>query len=123
MYRSVILWALLSSSVVAHDMTPTYPKWKMAFIPTAKMTSLQIFNKRNDIEWYEIKVFDKEWNALPFFTRHKILNVKYLSRVKFDLYMSNGYAEYAKYVCSTSKLRGKNSFEPIVESRICSKFK
>jgi len=123
MYRSVILLALLCSSVVAHDMTPTYPKWKMAFIPTAKMTSIQIFNKRNDIEWYEIKVFDKEWNALPFFTRHKILNVKYLSRVKFDLYMSNGYAEYAKYVCSTSKLRGKNSFEPTVESRICSKFK
>jgi hypothetical protein len=123
MYRSVILWVLLSSSVVAHDMTPTYPEWKMSFIPSAKMTTMQMFNKRQDVQWYEIGVFDEEWNLLPFVTRYKILRVKYLSRVKFDVYISDEYLDNAEYICSTSKLRGNDNFKPIVESRICSRFK
>ena len=123
MYRSVILWVLLSSSVVAHDMTPTYPKWKMAFIPSAKMTTMQIFNKRQDVQWYQINLFDEDWNQVPFVTRYKILKVKYLQRVKFDVYISNEYLNNAEYICSTSKLRSNDTFKPIVESRICSRFK
>ena len=123
MYRSVILWVLLSSSVVAHDMTPTYPEWKMSFIPSAKMTTMQIFNKRADVEWYQIGVFDKEWNSIPFVTRYKILNIKHLQRIKFDVYVNKTNAELAEYICSTSKLRGNDDFKPIVESRICSRFK
>ena len=123
MYRSVILWVLLSSSVVAHDMTPTYPEWKMSFIPSAKMTTMQIFNKRADVKWYQIGVFDKEWNSIPFVTRYKILNIKHLQRVKFDVYVNKTNAELAEYICSTSKLRGDDNFKPIVESRICSRFK
>ena len=114
---------MLCGSVAAHDMTPTYPKWKMSFIPSAKMTTMQMFNKRQDVQWYEIGVFDEEWNLLPFVTRYKILRVKYLSRVKFDVYISNEYLDDAEYICSTSKLRGQDSFQPIVESRICSRFK
>ena len=123
MYRSVILWVLLSSSVVAHDMTPTFPEWKMSFIPSAKMTTMQIFNKRADVEWYQIGVFDKEWNSIPFVTRYKILNIKHLQRVKFDVYVNKKNSELVEYICSTSKLRGNDNFKPIVESRICSRFK
>ena len=82
-----------------------------------------IFNKRADVKWYQIGVFDKEWNLLPFVTRYKILKVKYLSRVKFDVYISDEYLDNAEYICSTSKLRGNDNFKPIVESRICSRFK
>jgi hypothetical protein len=123
MYRSVILWLLLCGSVVAHDMTPTYPKWKMSFIPSSNMTTMQIFNKRADVEWYQIGVFDKEWNSIPFVTRYKILNIKHLQRVKFDVYVNKTNADLAEYICSTSKLRGNDDFKPIVESKICSRFK
>ena len=123
MYRPVILWLLLCGSVAAHDMTPTYPKWKMSFIPSANMTTMQIFNKRADVEWYQIGVFDKEWNSIPFVTRYKILNIKHLQRVKFDVYVNKKNSELVEYICSTSKLRGNNNFKPIVESRICSRFK
>jgi len=123
MYRPVILWLLLCGSVTAHDMTPTYPEWKMSFIPSAKMTTMQVFNKRQDVQWYQIGVFDKEWNQLPFVSRYKILRVKYLSRVKFDVYISDEHLDKAEYICSTSKLRGNDNFKPIVESRICSRFK
>ena len=114
---------MLCGSVAAHDMTPTFPKWKMSFIPSAKMTTMQVFNKRQDVQWYQIGVFDKDWNQLPFVTRYKILRVKYLSRIKFDVYISDEYADDAEYICSTSKLRGNDDFKPIVESRICSRFK
>jgi len=123
MYRSVILWVLLCSSVAAHDMTPTYPKWKMSFIPSAKMTTMQVFNKRSDVEWYQIGVFDKEWQPIPFVTRYKIINIKYLKRVEFDVYVNEENAKLAEYICTTSKLRGNDDFKPIVESKICSRFK
>jgi hypothetical protein len=123
MYRPVILWALLSSIVAAHDMTPTYPKWKMSFIPSAKMTSMEVFNKRSDVQWYQIGVFDEDWKPIPFVTRYKILRVKYLSRVKFDVYVNDNDSKRAEYICSTSKLRGNDDFKPIVESKICSRFK
>ena len=123
MYRPVILWLLLCGSVAAHDMTPTYPKWKMSFIPTAKMTTMQIFNKREDVQWYQIGVFNKDWEPIPFVTRYKIVNVKHLQRVRFDVYISNKNVQESKYICSTSKLRGNDNFKPIVESRICSRFK
>ena len=123
MYRPVILWLLLCGSVAAHDMTPTYPKWKMSFIPSANMTTMQIFNKRADVEWYQIGVFDKKWNSIPFVTRYKILNIKHLQRVKFDVYVNKKNSELVEYICSTSKLRGNDNFKPIVESRIWSRFK
>ena len=123
MYRPVILGLLLCGSVAAHDMTPTYPKWKMSFIPSAKMTTMQVFNKRSDVQWYQIGVFDKEWKPIPFVTRYKILNIKYLQRVKFDVYVNEENAKVAEYICSTSKLRGNDDFKPIVESKICSRFK
>ena len=123
MYRPVILWLLLCSSVAAHDMTPTYPKWKMSFIPSAKMTTMQVFNKRQDVQWYQIGVFNKEWQPIPFVTRYKILNIKYLQRVKFDVYVNTENVKFAEYICSTSKLRGNDDFKPIVESKICSRFK
>jgi len=123
MYRSVILWLFLCGSVIAHDMTPTYPKWKMSFIPSAKMTTMKVFNKRSDVQWYEIGVFNKEWQPIPFVTRYKIINIKYLHRVRFDVYVNDKNAKVVEYICSTSKLRGNDDFKPIVESRICSRFK
>ena len=123
MYRPVILWLLLCGSVAAHDMTPTYPKWKMSFIPSAQMTTMQVFNKRADVQWYQIGVFNKEWQPIPFVTRYKILNIKYLQRVKFDVYVNSENVKFAEYICSTSKLRGNDDFKPIVESKICSRFK
>ncbi len=114
---------MLCGSVAAHDMTPTYPKWKMSFIPTAKMTTMKVFNKRADVQWYQIGVFDKEFKPIPFVTRYKILRIKYLSHVKFDIYINDDNVKRAEYVCTTSKLRGNDDFKPIVESRICSRFK
>jgi hypothetical protein len=123
MYRAVILFIALGGAVLGHDMTPTYPKWKMSYIPTADMTTMKIFNKRADVNWYQINVFDKDFKPLPFVTRYKILQVGYLKHKNFDVYISQNNVDDAEYICTTSKLRGNDDFKPIVESRICSRFK
>ena len=63
---------LLCSNAVAHEMTPTYPKWKVSYIEGVKTTTMKMVNKRKDVEWYEIGVFDEEWEPIPFVT-----NIKY----------------------------------------------
>ena len=123
MYRSVILWLLLCSNVAAHDMTPTYPKWKMSFIPSAKVTTMKVFNKRADVQWYQIGIFTSDFEPIPFVTRYKIIKIDYLKHVEFFVYINEENAKHAEYICSKSKLRGNDSFKPIVESKICSRFK
>jgi hypothetical protein len=120
MYRSIILGLLLCSNVLAHEMTPTYPKWKVSYIEGVESTTMEMFNRRQDVEWYEIGIFNKEWKPVPFVTSYKILNLKYLSQVKFKVYISSSNVDKAEYICSTSKLRGDSM---MVSSKICSRFK
>ena len=120
MYRSIILSLLLCSNALAHEMTPTYPKWGSSYIEGIKKTTMEMFNRRKDVEYYEIGVFDEEWKPVPFVTSYKILKLNYLSHVKFDVYMNSKHAPKAEYICSTSKLRGDNV---MIASKICSRFK
>jgi len=120
MYRSIILIVLLCGNAIAHEMTPTYPKWSVSHIQGVNKTTMEMFNRRKDVEYYEIGVFDEEWKPVPFVTSYRILNIKYLSRVKFDVYMSAKHSARAEYICSISKLRGENV---MIASKICSRFK
>lgn len=101
-------------------MTPTYPELKSSYIPGVLTTKLQLFNKREDVSYYEIGVFDSDWNPIPFVTAYKLLKMEYLSHVEFDVYLNNNDKSIAVYVCSKSKLRRD---EASISSRICSKFK
>ena len=123
MYRSVILGLLLCGNVIAHDMTPTYPKWKMSFIPSAKMTTMKVFNKRSDVQWYQIGVFDKEWNPVRFASESKIIPINYKERKYITIYLSGNGIKNAKYICSKSKILLTVKKPSIVSSRICSKLK
>ena len=123
MCRSVILWVLLCTSVAAHEMTPTYPKWSVTQLEGVQKTTMSMFNKREDVQYYEIGVFDKEWNPIPFVTDYKILKLDYLSHVKFDVYIGSKNVDRAEYICSLSKLRGSKKTKTMIASKICSRFK
>ena len=129
MYRSVILCLLLCSNVLAHEMIPTYPKWQASYISGVQKATMKMVNKRADVEWYEISVFDESWKPIPFVlhstgtTRYKLLKIDYLSHRKFDVYINAKDSERTEYICSTSKLSGDSNNKPMIESKICSKFK
>jgi len=125
MYRKVILLCttLLCMGVSAHEMTPTYPTWGVSHVEGVYKTRIALFNKRADVEFYEIGVFDDTWGNVPFVSQYRIVHMPYLSHVNIDIYVSLADVSKAKYVCSISKLRENSDKKPLVSSRICSKFK
>ena len=110
-------------------MTPTYPTWGVTYIEGVQKTTMKMVNQREDVEWYEIGLFDEEWKPIPFVLHaagiksNKLLKINYLGHRKFDVYINAKDAKRAEYVCSTSKLQGDSSNKPMVESKICSRFK
>ena len=117
----ISLWLMLVSSFAyAHEMTPTYPKWKLSIYNDLLVTKMEMFNKRNDVEYYEIAVFDEDWNPIPFVSSYKVFKLEYLSRVEFEVYIRARDKDRAEYICSRSKL---NNGMPAISSMICSRFK
>ena len=104
-------------------MTPTYPKFKPSHVEGVFKAELEMFNKRKDVEFYEIGVFDADWNPVQFVSRYKVMRLEYLSHVRFDIYVSAMDVPVAEYVCSVSKLRENSDKKPMIATRICSKFK
>jgi hypothetical protein len=123
MYRSVVLWVLLCSNVLAHEMTPTYPKWSVSAIEGVKKTTMTMFNSRKDVQFYEIGVFDESWKPIPFVTSYRILKVDYLSVVNFDVYIREQNIKDTEYICSLSKLRENGTNLTMMATKICSRFK
>ena len=124
MYRQVIAaLIILSSQAAAHEMTPTYPKWEPSHVNGVYKTTMEMFNKRDDVEWYEIGVFDKNWNPVNFVTSYRLFQMPHLSRVKFDVYVATPDVAVAEYICSKSKLRLISEQKTMVASRVCSRFK
>jgi len=118
----LLLFSALSSLAEAHEMTPANPKLQVSAFEGVYSAKLAMFNKRKDVEFYEIGVFDEQWNALPFVSAYKVVRMPYLSHVNFEVYVSAMDAAAATYVCSVSKLRENSDKKPMVASRICSKF-
>jgi hypothetical protein len=115
--------ALFSSATIAHEMTPTYPKMRPSHMDNVYVTTMEMFNKRKDVEYYEIGVFDEEWNAVPFVTSYEIINIRYLGHVTFDIYIRKSDVGRAEYICSKSKLRKDSSVRTAISSKICSRIK
>jgi len=124
MYRSIGLCLLLFSGVIlSHEMTPTYPTWKMSAVQGVKKTTMELWNSRKDVGYYEVGVFDESWEPIPFVTAYRIIKIDYLSKVKFDIYIRTQDIVEARYICSLSKLRSNDESKTLLATRICSKFK
>lgn len=82
-----------------------------------------MFNRRADVQFYEIGVFEDNWKPVPFVSSYNIVKLDYLGKVRFDVYIRDEDVKNATYVCSMSKLRAESAKAPVVSSRICSKFK
>jgi hypothetical protein len=103
-------------------MTPTYPEWQVSYSGGIKKTTMRLWNSREDVQYYEIGVFDESWEPIPFVTSYKIMKVAYLSQVKFDVYIRENNIKDARYICSLSKLRSDNVSKTLLATQICSKF-
>lgn len=123
MIKLLALLSMMIGMVHAHEMTPTYPTWKSSHVAGVSKTTMEMFNKREDVEYYEIGVFDKDFNPIPFVSSYKVAKIKYLGHLKLDIYINDSNIDTAVYICSRSKVRKEKQIRTAVSSRICSKFK
>lgn len=120
-FAALLLAFLSAQKAIAHEMLPSHPVMRMSYVGGVMQTQMHLFNKRQDVEYYEIGVFDENWNPVPFVTGYRIIRLEYLEQVKFDVYILKQDTGKAEYICSRSKLRGEDSQQAIVASRICSR--
>jgi hypothetical protein len=122
-YVLLMLMWVVSSPVYAHEMVPTYPKLEPSYMEGLYKTSLTVFNKRPEIEYYEIGVFTEEWEPIRFVSSYKVYKVPYLSTITFDIYIQDINKDKVTYICSVSKLRKSVANRTAISSRICSRVK
>ena len=117
-----ITWTfLIAHSAIAHEMTPTYPKLMPSYVDGIFTTKLNVFNRRDDVTFYEIQVFDADWNKIPFASQEKLIKVEYLGRKNFEVYVRESDSKKVEYICTTSKLTRTGVSSSMIASKICSK--
>lgn len=114
---------LFASSVSAHEWTPTYPKIEQHYMKSVILVKMHMFNRRDDVTFYEIDVFDDEWNPITFVTQQRIFRIKYLERKNIEIYFKQEDEDRITYICTRSKILKNDSAGANVKSRICSKIK
>ena len=112
---------LAATSVVAHEMTPTYPKPSPSPIKGVTKFEMSLFNARRDVEYYALAVIDKDGEFMRLAAVDRILVVPYGTRQDFDVYICNDDLPRARYICTQSKVFTSKSNSPLVSSTICSR--
>lgn len=121
-FAALLLAFLSAHKAHAHEMMPSHPVLRMSYVGGVMQTQMHLFNKRQDVEYYEVGVFDEDWNPVPFVTGYRIIRLQYLEQIKFDVYILKSDVDRAEFVCSRSKLRADDLQAAMVASRICSRF-
>ena len=107
----------------AHEMTPTYPVLDSSYIEGVVVAKMKLFNRRQDVEYYEINVFTEDWKSVSFATTDRLLKVDYNKNKMFNVYIRFADVKRTKYICTTSKVFKGGNQETLVSSMICSKIK
>lgn len=122
--RFIILFLLLTGGYAnAHQFTPTYPELEMSHMAGVLKAEMVLFNTRKDIRYYEVNVFDKDWNSVRFAIESKVITMDYQETKYITVYISKKESNKARYICSKSRILLTVKEPSIVSSRICSKLK
>lgn len=119
---TTLVWVLTCGVSYAHELTPTYFEMKPSFYDDVYVTKMMMFNRREDVKYYQIEVYDEEWNSLTFAATERIIDLDYLERKSFEIYMKAKDAERVTYICTRSKIL-KGGESSVIASNICSKIK
>lgn len=114
---------LFGNVAAAHEMTPAYPEFKPSYVSGILQTRMKLWNRRVDASYYEIGVYDEEWNSISFAAVNVIIQVNYLETKSFDIYIRQNDFDKVEFICTTSKLLKQDVDSTGVTSRICSRVK
>ena len=121
MLSKVIIFLGWATAVSAHEMTPAYPIVKPSHVTGVVKVDLSLFNSREEINYYEIGLYDLNWDRIPFSAVYRIIKVGYKERKNFSVYIRESDLDEAVYVCTTSKIRRQITTRTLISSKICSR--
>ena len=121
MLSKVLIFLGWATAVSAHEMTPAYPIVKPSHVTGVVKVDLSLFNSREEINYYEIGLYDLNWDRIPFSAVYRIIKVGYKERKNFSVYIRESDLDEAVYVCTTSKIRRQLEAKTLVSSKICSR--
>ena len=88
MFRYVfIILAFIGGCASAHQFLPTYPRFEYSFIEGVMYTKMELFNRRQEIQYYELSVYDDDWNPVTFASENKLIRINYLETKKINVYI------------------------------------
>lgn len=119
---SVILFGL-GGLASAHQFLPTYPTFQHSFIQGVVYAKMELFNKRKEVEYYELGVFDANWSPVTFASENKIIQIGYLQTKYINVYLRKEDLTKAAFICTESKFPKRDEQAALISSRICSKIK
>lgn len=119
----VLLGVLAHGSLSSHELTPTYPELQTSYMSGVLKAEMHLFNSRKDINYYQVSVYDENWNPVKFATESKIIQMDYLDHKDIEVYVRTKDKEKAHYICTKSKILRGESTPTLLASRICSKIK
>ena len=89
-----------------------------------RVAKMELFNSRADIGYYQISVFDEDWNPVDFaMMGDKVVPVNHLQRKNIEVYVRERDKDKVVYICSRSKILSDQRKGTVLTSRICSKVK
>ncbi len=121
MLSKVLIFLGWATAVSAHEMTPAYPIVKPSHVTGVVKVDLSLFNSREEINYYEIGLYDLNWDSIPFSAVYRIIKVGYKERKNFSVYIRKSDLDEAVYVCTTSKIRRQITTRTLISSKICSR--
>jgi len=119
--KLIIIFIGWATAISAHEMTPAYPILKHTSVSGIVKANMSLFNSREDVEYYQIDLFDLNWINMPFSSKLRIIKVSYKERKDFVVYLRKIDLDEATYICTTSKLSKNTQSRTIIISRICSR--
>lgn len=118
-----IALAMWTGVANAHQFTPTYPVFEPSFVDGVVGAKMELFNKRREVEYYELGVFSADWKPVSFVSQASIINIRYLETKRFTVYVRARDLPQVTYICTESRLRKEDVKDTVISSRICSKVK
>ena len=114
---------LMSVALSAHELTPTYPVIEPAYLSGVSVIEMSLWNRRNDVKYYEINVYDIDWTPVEFATTERLIKIGYLERKIFEVYVRDEDKDKVEYICTVSKQLKEDVKSSGIKSRICSRMK
>lgn len=108
---------MFSTGAAAHEMTPTYFRILPTQYDNIYMSTIELFNRREDADRYQFEVYTEDWVPIEFASFDRYVKIEYGQGIEAKLYFRKSDINRITYICSRSMADNITN----VASLICSK--